>query len=459
MGSCASTSRVSPLEAARRRLTVSFVEKCERKSDGYLEDSAAHRKLLQQLSSQQLLALLADAQARTSRRKFSISTMTDKKLHRISSFTAKTMLSEGDAEAARHMRLGFACRKGLKPEAPNQDSFLICQVEGHYSIYSVFDGHGRNGHDVSNFVKEILPKLLVGREDILRDPMLALSHAFHTTQCLIEQATCMQRIDAHRSGTTATVIVHDQRKRLLHVAHVGDSRCVLGKKASPAGGGLAQWRSVDLTEDHKPDLPTEKARIERHGGQVVFDGSCNYRVYAKGERFPGLNMSRAMGDLRGFHDAGISAEPELSQWTIAGHLSQGLPDGPFINVPAGIHGTPRTSQRTSVSTGRTSTRSDLEDEYRSHSSRTSSSRAASVSSHEIDPVSDRFLLMCSDGVWEFISSAEAVLEVAPFEEHQAMQAAEHLATLARDRWMHFTHGEVVDDITVVLVYLGAPGGP
>lgn len=51
---------------------------------------------------------------------------------------------------------------------PNQDSFLVIRVEGDVSIYGVFDGHGKKGHDVSNFVKEHLPKHLVA----VRSPLL-----------------------------------------------------------------------------------------------------------------------------------------------------------------------------------------------------------------------------------------------------------------------------------------------
>lgn len=452
MGSCAGKS---PKETTRRRLTVSSVEtgECEAEAQVNLDDNDWDRSLLSQLNSQQLMALLASGQAQAASRKFSIGSVTDKALHRISSFTSKATHSDGDCVDGENLRIGFACKKGLKPEAPNQDSFLIVQVEGYYSIYGVFDGHGRKGHDVSNFVKENLPKILVWREDILTDPMLALKQAFDTTQRLIEQATSMQRIDAQRSGTTASVIVHDHKSRMLYLAHVGDSRCVLAKKDDSAGDAENQWAAVDLTEDHKPNLPAEKARIERGGGRVVFDGGYNYRVYAKGKRYPGLNMSRAMGDLKGFHDAGISAEPDIAQWTIVGDNEQDL------DLPGA---SPIPMKRQSVSeaseTGRSATLpSEVDHDLQSVASiRSTPSCAASVNSHEIDPIRDKFLLVCSDGVWEFLSSIEAVLAVAPFREQQAMEAAEYLASVAWDRWMHFMRGEVVDDITVIIVHIGAP---
>merc|ERR1719506_945004 len=99
---------------------------------------------------------------------------------------------------------------------------------------------------------------------------------------------------------------------MIHIAHVGDSRVVLAKTDPAAKTDGEKWQAIDLTEDHKPNLPAEKARIEQMGGQVIFDGGYNYRVYAKGKRYPGLNMSRAMGDLVGFYDAGISAMPDVA---------------------------------------------------------------------------------------------------------------------------------------------------
>jgi serine/threonine protein phosphatase PrpC len=63
-----------------------------------------------------------------------------------------------------------------------------------------------------------------------------------------------------------------------------------------------------------------------------------------------------------------------------------------------------------------------------------------------------FLLVCSDGVWEFISPQEAVNLVSEFTPQQAQQAAEKLATLAWRKWL-VEERQRVDDITVVLAYL------
>lgn len=65
----------------------------------------------------------------------------------------------------------------------------------------------------------------------------------------------------HDDGTTALVaVLVDQR---LILAHVGDSRAVLG----------FQKRAVPLSRDHKPNRSDEKIRIERTGGSVTYSGT------------------------------------------------------------------------------------------------------------------------------------------------------------------------------------------
>merc|ERR1712203_1321221 len=140
------------------------------------------------------------------------------------------------------------------------------------------------------------------------------------------------------------------------VAHVADSTIVLGKFKEGTSGPL---EAVTLTRDHKPNLKDERARIEKAGGRVVFNGYANHRVYAKNGRYPGLNMSRCLGDLLGHQDAGCSCEPEVSE------------------------------------------------------------RALSAS--------DKLLLLCSDGVWEFISPQQAVNIVRKNASWNATQNAELLA--------------------------------
>jgi len=74
------------------------------------------------------------------------------------------------------------------------------------------------------------------------------------------------------------------RPDALVVANAGDSRCVLSRNG----------QAVPLSEDHKPNLPGERERITKAGGDVLRQqvGSIvQYRVCGN------LNLSRSIGDL------------------------------------------------------------------------------------------------------------------------------------------------------------------
>jgi len=366
-------------DGGRRRLSVTDVNGSD------VEDPDDSRGLIGQLDMKTVLELCPQVTGPRGRhgRRFSVGSRTDHDMHRRASFCDKSILSHGSPFDSMDHRIGFACKKGLKPVSPNQDSFLVLRIEGHISLYGVFDGHGRQGHDISNFVKEFLPKLIVSDPAFHSGDMQgALLNGFLRTQELIESETRDKRLDAAASGTTCTLAIHRDKK--LWVANVGDSRCVIAK---PSG---ESFKAIDACRDHKPDLPEERERIISMGGVVMKPPmDVNHRVYVKGFRFPGLAMSRALGDLIGYHRAGISAVPEINEFDLDG---------------------------------------------------------------------DESLLLCSDGVWEFLSSSDAVDLVE--QELKAndslhMQAAEKLCKVSWDKWMEEEKGAVVDDITAIVAHLSS----
>jgi len=372
---CAGSGSKMQVGTQRRRLSVGEVDNAQGTSD--TTSTEEDRGLISKLAADDVIKMLDDG---AGGRKFSLGSATDQGK---TSFANKTMQQLGDEVDPVTSALGYTCRKGLKPESPNQDSWSILKVDGNFSVYGVYDGHGKTGHDVSNFVKENLPKLVIKDQRFKTDDMPAmLKENFKKLQSLIGTMDRMKKLSAQMSGTTATLAIHDHEKNTFTIAHVADSTCVLG---SYTDSSKKMLKGTALTRDHKPNLKDEKARIEKAGGRVVFDGYANHRVYAKNGRYPGLNMSRCLGDLLGHQDAGCSCEPE-------------------------------------------------------------------VSVRAIDPL-DHILLLCSDGVWEFITPDEAVKIVAEFPPGKAMQAADKLAKEAWDRWIREEGGAVVDDITVVLVYI------
>lgn len=121
-------------------------------------------------------------------------------------------------------------------------------------------------------------------------------------------------LDARVSGTTATVLCFLPGRGCL-AAHVGDSRAILGVRRTGVETilGGPKWRITELTRDHKPTLPAERARIEEAGAQVVMVGqhpNVVHRVYTLRQPWPAINMSRSLGDLHA-HTQGLSASADV----------------------------------------------------------------------------------------------------------------------------------------------------
>lgn len=93
---------------------------------------------------------------------------------------------------------------------------------------------------------------------------------------------------------------------------MGDSSCILGRTSKKSKRVQVQ----QLTIDHKPQLPTEKKRIVQSGGEVrKLEGDVPHRVFVRGRAFPGLAMSRAIGDQIA-NAVGVSSEPDVNVFPI-----------------------------------------------------------------------------------------------------------------------------------------------
>merc|ERR1740123_2810090 len=289
--------------------------------------------------------------------------------------------------------VGWTCNKGKKPEQCNQDCLSIFVVEETFALYGVYDGHGPQGHHVSEYACKWLPQMFLKRvqtDGEARDK--AFKQSFLEVQkniAAVSEANPKEIFDAEMSGSTCTMAYHCLRSQKVWVAHVGDSRSILG-----SGDGKT---CSPLTIDHKPDLPKEKERIENADppGRVIFDGFFNHRVFAKTGMYPGLNMSRARGDCLAHKKAGLTAEPDVLEI-------------------------------------------DLE--------------AAAEGGH-----GDRLLILCTDGVWEFIENEEALCEVVKNTQSAGPQGLLRgitaLTKMGYDRWLADSDNEISDDITGLLVRL------
>ena len=271
----------------------------------------------------------------------------------------------------------------------NQDSFLVLQNEYNlkdFNIFSVMDGHGVNGHLVSRFVTKYFTsffknnkKMNSSNEDenavfyrLKKNEYDILKRAFRHAERDIGKNS---DIDANFSGTTCVMVFQIGEK--LICANVGDSRAIIvkGNKVIP------------LSIDQKPDDPEESKRIIENGGEISQfeeDGekSGPFRVWKKGEVYPGIAMSRSIGDLIA-STLGVIPEPKFIEDTI--------------------------------------------------------------------DKDTKFIVVASDGVWEFLDNNAVKDIVMPYyEKNDPNGACKELIKKSTEWWNQ--EDIVVDDITVVVVF-------
>jgi len=283
--------------------------------------------------------------------------------------------------SARHAITIYSgvCKKGYAPYNPrkkNQDSIIMQEDPATGALFlAALDGHGEQGELVSGFFRDRLPTAVFGHASFPADPLKCLLECVEEIEEeVIKDAT----IDTDFSGSTAILTVTIGTK--IYVACIGDSRITGG--VTNASGGIVP---VEISHDHKPDDPEEKARINAKGGRVFavkyddgFDGPA--RVWLKDMDIPGLAMSRALGDCVA-KMAGVISTPDLSV-------------------------------------------------------------------HELGPES-QFIVLASDGLWEFLSNEEVVDMIKVCTEPKA--AVDALLEESTRRWMR--EENVVDDTTIIVAHV------
>jgi len=183
----------------------------------------------------------------------------------------------------------------VKPKYyPNQDAYAFYINENSRKMAIVLtDGHGVNGHYVSNVAALSILRDLMTITNNLEDEFNVSQEQWNTIfQNAVDSTT---NVNNKTIGCTCTTVIVDSKKIIL--ATCGDSSAYMLK---------TNGQEKLFTED-TPELPEERARIERMGGSVLkqlYD-SC-HRVMPLG-----LAVSRAIGDLDGAR-YGVIAEPRIT---------------------------------------------------------------------------------------------------------------------------------------------------
>jgi serine/threonine protein phosphatase PrpC len=170
----------------------------------------------------------------------------------------------------------------------------------------VLDGHGEDGDKVAQAIKAKFAEMLFKHREFATNVQNAITDvvAHLETEVLRDLS-----IETDFSGTTFTCAVI--RGNTCITANIGDSRSTVAFRSSGSTSVIAENISVD----HKPDLPLEKARIEAKGGRVFaveYDDGVDGppRVWLGHADVPGLAMSRSLCDSIA-HSAGVSSEAEF----------------------------------------------------------------------------------------------------------------------------------------------------
>ena len=281
---------------------------------------------------------------------------------------------------------------GEEPKENNQDNYFIYKNfmnKKDYIYMSVCDGHGVEGHFVSDFIKETLPYDMsenLQNQNILTEnekEKEKIHEIIKETFILVnEKLVDNEEINSLFSGSTCVSLIYTPEK--LIVPNIGDSRAVLGRLINKETN---EYKAINLSRDHKPTEKDEAQRIIKNDGRIqpfTEDGEFvgPERVWIKEEEVPGLAMTRSFGD-RVAATVGVMSEPEIKEF----------------NFEEG----------------------------------------------------DKFMIIASDGIWEFISSQECIDIIKDYYDKNDLKGCcEYLYQESSKRWLK--EEEVIDDTTLILVF-------
>ena len=297
----------------------------------------------------------------------------------------KTKVTKKIRDIYEYSHVGF---DGEQPKENNQDNYFIYKNFADHKDYiylSVCDGHGIEGHFVSDFIKDALPYCMsenLKNTNILTEKELTHQIITETFVDVNNMLVSNENINSLFSGSTCVSVIYTPER--LIVPNIGDSRAVLARYDKIT----KTYKAIDLSRDHKPTEKDESQRIYENDGRIQpfteeggeFVGP--QRVWLKNEEVPGLAMTRSFGD-RVAATVGVISEPEIKEF-------------------------------------------DFDE-------------------------NDKFMIIASDGIWEFISSQECVNIVKNFYEKNDLKGcADFLYEESSKRWLK--EEEVIDDTTLILVF-------
>lgn len=262
----------------------------------------------------------------------------------------------------------------------------------------MFDGHGADGDLCSKFASQILPKKIKSNKKYKTDFLSAYKESFLQTNHLLHKQKLNNKnsIDDSISGTTGICALF--RGSDIYIANVGDSRCVGACRDQSTG----KIKAVTLSVDQTPYRDDEIKRVKACGAEVL---SVDQK---EGVKDPTIEHWGVEED----HDGD---PPRL--WV----KGEGYPGcaftrsiGDCIAESIGVVSEPEIVKRS------------------------------------LTP-DDAYIIICSDGVFEFLTSQQVVDIASAYPE--PVQACHALLMESYNLWLHFDVRS--DDITAIVMQLSS----
>eukprot|EP00934_Nitzschia_sp_Nitz4_P001750 Nitzschia sp. Nitz4//scaffold45_size130396//50918//52758//NITZ4_003444-RA/size130396-snap-gene-0.138-mRNA-1//-1//CDS//3329552383//1750//frame0 len=388
--------------------------------------------------------------------------MPEEVVRRTSSSLSVSHIKVGSSEKGGHsLQVSYAYRsqRGYYPDDPlkaNQDRYGITlnfAGEGGDAMFSVFDGHGTDGHHAAAFAKKKLPQMLAKhvRAKRVQKYMAKLKAEGKPTKGAwnpkqwpfleadeMEQCCSKSFVDTNQAmhgepsfddklcGTTAVAVVfHGGR---MTVCNVGDSRVVLGHRVP------SLKKPDNDEEEEKVDLETEMSREEeeKSGSILPIPLTRDQTPYRKDER---ERIKKAGGEVMSIDQKNGKADLH-EDW---GDL--------ILGQDVDIHGDPpRIWVKGEQYPGTAFTRA-LGDAM--------AEDIGVIAEPEMITknitYNDEYLVIASDGIFEFLTN-QHIMNVCE-SSISPLEACERLTKEAYDHWL--TYENRTDDITIIVCFLSS----
>ncbi|KAJ5693128.1 hypothetical protein N7462_002551 [Penicillium macrosclerotiorum] len=208
-----------------------------------------------------------------------------------------TIMSTDDAVLLFDVGAGQA--QGSRPSQEDRHTLILpdqfpAKTDDKLAFFAIYDGHGSGL--VADHASRHLHYLLAQRPEMQQGEYAAAMKA-----ALIEEDRLLLESFKHESaepaisGSTAAMCFINLTKGELVVSNLGDSHVILAERDPQTE---CPYHIRRLTQAHKPEMTSERERIEEAGGTVEVRSGVTRLGGGRERKTGSLNMSRALGDLQ-----------------------------------------------------------------------------------------------------------------------------------------------------------------